>query len=143
MHAHALEFLCWLHARYPSFSNGQSKTGTEVHWLSGLERVETPPSAPPSSVFTPVSPPVHASIPSRPPSGAHAGTPIASPRPVIAGPTSPLALSALSNHEVEELRAKVEDQAQTISQLRQEMQGLGAAAEQLKQLESRTSGGSF
>ena len=122
-----------------SFSNGHPSGQTDSHWLSSLERVESPhvpPSASSPSTPSVASPRVPAAIPARPPSSVGAGH-IASPRPVVAGPTSPLALSSASSKEVEDLRDEIENNARTIFQLEEEKRSLTDAAERLKQVEIR------
>lgn len=141
MHGHAAQAQRLVHASLCSFSsNGHAGGGADSHWLSSLERVETPQTPPTTSspaLPTPASPQQPAVAPPRPPSSA-SSRPIASPRPVVAGPTSPLALSALNSKEVEDLRSQVEEQARTISQLEEEKRSLGAASEKLQQVETRT-----
>ena len=141
MHAHSQCLLRGLHAYDYSFSNGQASAAADAHWLSGLERVETPstPAAVPSpSVAGIESPQGTAAVPQRPASStAHTSAPIASPRPIVPGPTSPLAHSVLNGHEIEELRSKIADQAQTISRLEQENSALAQTAERLQQVEAR------
>ena len=123
------------HAVGDSFSNGHA-SGPADHWLSSLERVDSPqiPSVPSPSTPHIVSPPASATVPARPPSSAGY---IASPRPVTAGPTSPLALSAINGKEVEDLRHRLEEQTQALSRLEQERNSLSEAAERLKQAETR------
>ncbi|EKM61461.1 uncharacterized protein PHACADRAFT_190627, partial [Phanerochaete carnosa HHB-10118-sp] len=119
-------------------SNGHAGGPVDTHWLTGLERVDTPqtPSLPSPPQSALASPPIPSAPSARSPSSANHG-PIASPRPVHAGPTSPLALSAITDTEVNELRARVAEQVKVISSLEGEKKSLEAAAERLKQVESQ------
>lgn len=112
-----------------SFSNGNGDK--DSHWLSSLERVDTPSSPPQSSNGTTV---VSSSpqSPSRPSSAT-----IHAPKPVTPGrPLQPITPSASDDKERDDLRTLIQEQARTIASLESEKKTLTASLEQLKPLES-------
>ncbi|KAI0692963.1 hypothetical protein BC835DRAFT_1098649 [Cytidiella melzeri] len=113
------------------FTNGNGHT--DSHWLSSLDRVETPSSpsfasgAPPTT-----SPPPRAQAVPPSSAGIHA------PKPIVPGRMSQPVTSPISDDkEHDDLRSLIQDQARVIASLEAERNTLAASAEQLKQLESR------